>query len=40
MAVPDYQTLMLPLLKHSATKGAETQIGAFVEKARVMGISG
>jgi restriction system protein len=28
MTVPDYQTLMLPLLRHSAEKGGETHIGA------------
>ena len=31
MAVPDYQTLMLPLVKHAATKNGETQIGAIVD---------
>ena len=28
MAVPDYQTLMLPLLRRAAEKNGETHIGA------------
>ena len=32
MAVPDYQTLMLPLLQHAAEKGGETHIGALVDE--------
>ncbi len=32
MAVPDYQTLMLPLLHHAAEKGGETHIGALVDE--------
>lgn len=40
MAVPDYQTLMLPLLRHAAAKEGETQIGALVEDiAREMKLS-
>lgn len=31
MTVPDYQTLMLPLLQHAAKKSSETQIGAIVD---------
>lgn len=32
MAVPDYQTLMLPLLRHAAERGGETHIGALVDE--------
>ena len=32
MAVPDYQTLMLPLLRHAAEKGGETHIGALADE--------
>ena len=32
MTVPDYQTLMLPLLRHAAEKGGETHIGALADE--------
>jgi hypothetical protein len=32
MAVPDYQTLMLPLLRRAAAKEGETHIGALVDE--------
>ncbi|MGI8526415.1 MAG: restriction endonuclease [Pseudolabrys sp.] len=32
MAVPDYQTLMLPLLHHARAKGGETHVGALVDE--------
>jgi len=40
MAVPDYQSLMLPLLKFAATVGAETSTGEAVEfLSRDLGLS-
>jgi restriction system protein len=35
MAVPDYQTLMLPLLRHAAEKGGETHIGALADEIAI-----
>jgi restriction system protein len=32
MAVPDFQTLMLPLLHHAAKAGGETHIAALIDE--------
>ncbi len=40
MAVPDYQSVMLPLLQFAAKKGAETTTSEAVEAlAKVLGLS-